>query len=115
MGDDCGNEIVPQYEVAGESYTLRLSAGAIAVLETMSTISTAAGVKRRAFGEIMASANTGSVVDTRNILFCALQKHHSKIKLADVEETSVSYMADESTLIRVKMVGDLLFDDPGNS
>ncbi len=32
------------------------------------------------------------------------------IRLADVEETSVSYMADESTLLRVKMVGDLLFE-----
>jgi hypothetical protein len=29
------------------------------------------------------------------------------IKLADVEETSISYMADDSTRIRVKLVGDL--------
>jgi N-methylhydantoinase A/oxoprolinase/acetone carboxylase beta subunit len=29
------------------------------------------------------------------------------VRLADIEETSVSYMADESTRIRVKMVGDL--------
>lgn len=36
------------------------------------------------------------------------------IKLADVEETSVSYMADESTRIRVKMVGDLSFDNQGS-
>ena len=36
------------------------------------------------------------------------------VKLADVEETSVSYMADESTRIRVKMVGDLSFDKHGN-
>ena len=31
------------------------------------------------------------------------------VRLADVEETAVSYMADESTRIRVKMVGDLSF------
>ena len=31
------------------------------------------------------------------------------IRLADVEETAVSYMADESTRLRVKMVGDLKF------
>ena len=31
------------------------------------------------------------------------------VTLADVEETSISYMADESTRIRVKMVGDLSF------
>jgi N-methylhydantoinase A/oxoprolinase/acetone carboxylase beta subunit len=31
------------------------------------------------------------------------------VRLADIEETSVSYMADESTRIRVKMVGDLSF------
>ncbi|HEY5763327.1 MAG TPA: hypothetical protein VIS73_08965, partial [Rhodocyclaceae bacterium] len=29
------------------------------------------------------------------------------VKIADVEETAVSYMADDSTRIRVKMVGDL--------
>lgn len=31
------------------------------------------------------------------------------VRVADIEETSVSYMADESTRIRVKMVGDLSF------
>ena len=31
------------------------------------------------------------------------------IKIADIEETAVSYMADESTRIRVKMIGDLSF------
>jgi N-methylhydantoinase A/oxoprolinase/acetone carboxylase beta subunit len=31
------------------------------------------------------------------------------IRIADIEETAVSYMADESTRIRVKMVGDLTF------
>ena len=31
------------------------------------------------------------------------------IRIADIEETAVSYMADESTRIRVKMVGDLSF------
>jgi N-methylhydantoinase A/oxoprolinase/acetone carboxylase beta subunit len=31
------------------------------------------------------------------------------VKIADIEETSVSYMADDSTRIRVKMVGDLIF------
>jgi N-methylhydantoinase A/oxoprolinase/acetone carboxylase beta subunit len=31
------------------------------------------------------------------------------IKIADIEETAISYMADESTRIRVKMVGDLSF------
>jgi len=31
------------------------------------------------------------------------------VRLADIEETSVSYMADESTRIRVKMVGELSF------
>jgi len=36
------------------------------------------------------------------------------VKLADIEETSVSYMADESTRIRVKMVGDLSFGKDGN-
>jgi len=30
------------------------------------------------------------------------------VRIADIEETSVSYMADESTRMRVKMVGDLL-------
>ncbi len=35
------------------------------------------------------------------------------VKLADVEETAISYMAEESTRIRVKMVGDLLFADGG--
>lgn len=37
------------------------------------------------------------------------------IKIADIEETAVSYMADESTRIRVKMVGDLLFGNGGQS
>ena len=31
------------------------------------------------------------------------------VRIADIEETAVSYMADESTRIRVKMVGDLTF------
>jgi len=31
------------------------------------------------------------------------------VKVADIEETAVSYMADDSTRIRVKMVGDLVF------
>jgi N-methylhydantoinase A/oxoprolinase/acetone carboxylase beta subunit len=31
------------------------------------------------------------------------------IRIADIEETAVSYMADESTRIRIKMVGDLSF------
>ena len=35
------------------------------------------------------------------------------IKLADVEEISISYMADDSTRIRVKMVGDLLLTGSG--
>ncbi len=35
------------------------------------------------------------------------------VRLADIEETSVSYMADESTRIRVKMVGDLSFKIQG--
>ena len=35
------------------------------------------------------------------------------IRIADIEETAVSYMADESTRIRVKMVGDLSFGGPG--
>ena len=37
------------------------------------------------------------------------------VKLADIEETSVSYMADESTRIRVKMVGDLSFTSRGDT
>jgi len=37
------------------------------------------------------------------------------VKLADIEETSVSYMADESTRIRVKMVGDLSFTRQGGN
>ena len=37
------------------------------------------------------------------------------IRIADIEETAVSYMADESTRIRVKMVGDLQFGKPGAS
>jgi N-methylhydantoinase A/oxoprolinase/acetone carboxylase beta subunit len=35
------------------------------------------------------------------------------VRLADIEETSVSYMADESTRIRMKMVGDLSFTSQG--
>jgi N-methylhydantoinase A/oxoprolinase/acetone carboxylase beta subunit len=35
------------------------------------------------------------------------------VKLADVEETAISYMAEESTRIRVKMVGDLSIADGG--
>jgi len=35
------------------------------------------------------------------------------MKIADIEETAVSYMADESTRIRVKMVGDLSFGQGG--
>jgi N-methylhydantoinase A/oxoprolinase/acetone carboxylase beta subunit len=35
------------------------------------------------------------------------------VRLADVEETAISYMAEESTRIRVKMVGDLLFTTGG--
>ncbi len=31
------------------------------------------------------------------------------IRIADIEETAISYMADESSRIRVKMVGDLAF------
>jgi len=31
------------------------------------------------------------------------------VRIADIDETSISYMADESTRIRVKMVGDLAF------
>ncbi len=37
------------------------------------------------------------------------------IKIADIEEAAVSYMADESTRIRVKMVGDLSFERRGTS
>lgn len=33
----------------------------------------------------------------------------NSIRIADIEETAVSYMADESTQLRVKMVGDLNF------
>ncbi len=32
------------------------------------------------------------------------------IRIADIEETAISYMADESTRLRVKMVGDLEFE-----
>lgn len=35
------------------------------------------------------------------------------VKLADVEETAMSYMADDSTRIRIKMVGDLLISAAG--
>jgi len=37
------------------------------------------------------------------------------IRVADIEETAVSYMADESTRIRVKMVGDLEFGGNGGT
>jgi len=37
------------------------------------------------------------------------------VKIADIEETAVSYMADESTRIRVKMIGDLSFGQKGGS
>lgn len=37
------------------------------------------------------------------------------VGIADIEETAVSYMADESTRIRVKMVGDLSIVKRGNS
>jgi len=37
------------------------------------------------------------------------------IRVADIEETAISYMADESTRIRVKMVGDLSFGQRGRS
>ncbi|MGI9261188.1 MAG: hydantoinase/oxoprolinase family protein, partial [Woeseiaceae bacterium] len=39
----------------------------------------------------------------------------STIKIADIEETAVSYMADESTRIRIKMVGDLSFGRDGGN
>jgi N-methylhydantoinase A/oxoprolinase/acetone carboxylase beta subunit len=35
------------------------------------------------------------------------------VKIADIEETAMSYMADDSTRIRVKMVGDLAFGNEG--
>jgi len=35
------------------------------------------------------------------------------VRVADIEETSVSYMADESTKIRLKLVGDLLLGEKG--
>jgi hypothetical protein len=31
------------------------------------------------------------------------------VRIADIDETAISYMADDSTRIRVKMVGDLSF------
>ncbi len=37
------------------------------------------------------------------------------VRLADIEETSISYMADESTRVRVKMVGNLSFNKRGGS
>jgi len=37
------------------------------------------------------------------------------VQIADIEETAVSYMADESTRIRVKMIGDLSFGQKGGS
>ena len=36
------------------------------------------------------------------------------IRIADIEETAVSYMADASTRMRVKMVGDLQFGRRGS-
>ena len=37
------------------------------------------------------------------------------VRIADIEETAVSYMADDSTRIRVKMVGDLVFEPQGKN
>ena len=37
------------------------------------------------------------------------------VKIADIEETSVSYMADDSTKVRIKLVGDLLLSSGGRS
>lgn len=37
------------------------------------------------------------------------------VKVADIEETSVSYMADDSTKVRIKLVGDLLLTGSGAS
>ena len=37
------------------------------------------------------------------------------VRIADVDETSISYMADESVRIRVKMVGDLSFAATGDA
>ena len=37
------------------------------------------------------------------------------VRLADIEETSISYMADESTRVRVKMVGNLSFNKRGGT
>ena len=39
----------------------------------------------------------------------------SSVRIADIEETAVSYMADDSTRIRVKMVGDLDFGSGGDN
>jgi N-methylhydantoinase A/oxoprolinase/acetone carboxylase beta subunit len=36
------------------------------------------------------------------------------IRIADIEETAISYMAEESTKLRVKMVGDLQFGRSGS-
>jgi N-methylhydantoinase A/oxoprolinase/acetone carboxylase beta subunit len=33
----------------------------------------------------------------------------ASVRIADIEETAISYMADESTRLRVKLVGDLVF------
>lgn len=35
------------------------------------------------------------------------------VRIADIEETAISYMADDSTKIRVKLVGDLLLSKSG--
>jgi N-methylhydantoinase A/oxoprolinase/acetone carboxylase beta subunit len=37
------------------------------------------------------------------------------VRIADIEETAVSYMADESSRVRVKMVGDLLIAKRGGT
>ena len=37
------------------------------------------------------------------------------VRVADIDETAISYMADESTRIRVKLVGDLSFTKRGNT
>ena len=41
--------------------------------------------------------------------------NEDSVRIADIEETAVSYMADDSTRIRVKMVGDLAFSQGGES
>ena len=51
----------------------------------------------------MSAALTGELV--------AAGADADSIRIADIEETAVSYMADESTRIRVKLIGDLSFSD----